>query len=204
MNGITPAKSRLLAVALLVVLVLFFMLIVIKPVVAHIIETQNAISELEHEIEVYQRVAATLPEDEAHLEQMRLNNPVKDLHFQEERRSLASAALQQHLNRIVGRSGGQVVSTQIVQKTEDTPLPPVAISVHLRCEVPELVELLHSLESGKPLLFINNLVIASTNVRSRQVNTSSRVRRNTVRQRTPVAELDVRFELIGYGTKEGD
>lgn len=202
MSTLNPTQSRWLAVALLVAALLLLILLIIKPVTSHLIDTRSEISSLEHKIEVYQRIASSLPEDTARLEHMRANNPVKDLYFQEEGRSLASAALQQHLNRIVGQSGGQVVSTQILQKNQDTPLPSVAISVHIRCEVPELVALMHALESGNPLLFIDNLVIASTNVRTPQTQTSSRTRRSNVRQRTPVASLDVRFELIGYSAKE--
>jgi len=202
MNIQTLTRSQLLALGLLLAVLLVFFIFIAKPVAGHYLNNRAEIIRLEHEIEVYERVAANLPEDQLKLEEMRANNPVQDLHFQEPRPSLATASLQQHLNRIVGRAGGQVVSTKIIQSNEDAALPPVAIEVHIRCEVPELVALLHALESGKPLLFIDNLIVASTNARGERVQRESRTRRSTRPQRASVAALDVRFELIGYGAKE--
>jgi len=201
MTSMNPRQSRTLAVGLFVVVLLLLVLVVIKPAVSAYLSAREEISALEHQISVLERVAATLPDEQVRLDELRANNPVSALHFPQDSPSLATAALQQHLNRVIGRAGGQLVSTQIQQKSSAGPLPTIAISVHMRCEVDEFVRLLHALESGTPLLFIENLVIASTNVRGQTVNTQSRTRRNPQRQRKTVAALDVRFELIGYGAR---
>src|SRR3546814_13644521 len=66
--------------------------------------------------------------------------------------------------------------------------PRVAVQVRLRCGNPELATVLHSLESGSPRLFIDNLnVLTLGNFRSRRgMETQGG------------GGLDARFDLYGY------
>ena len=201
MNTLSPSQSRLLALAILIVAVVAAITLIFEPLYNRYVNARDEIEQLEHQISVYKRVASGLLESEAELEALRENNPIADLYLTETKPMLAAAELQQQLNRMVSASGGQVVSTQILQRNTETVLPTVALQVHVRNEINELVNLMHQVESGKPLLFIDNLVISSAVRRAPQRVSRARQRQNRpVRQRLP--SLDVRFDLIGHSGKE--
>jgi len=199
MNTLNQNQSRILALVILLVVVVAIVMLVLNPLYNRYVSATDEIDELEHQISVYQRVASGLIDSEAELESLQQNNPIAGLYLSETKPTLAAAELQQTLNRMVSQTGGQVVSTQILQRNTETVLPTVALQVHVRSEIDELVALMHQVESGEPLLFIENLVISSAVRRAPQrVN---RARRNQpVRRQLP--SLDVRFDLIGHSGKE--
>lgn len=200
MNTFSQNKSRILALAILIVIVVVAVTLILEPLYNRYVTARDEIDRLDHQISVYKRVASGLLESEAELAALRQNNPTADLYLAETKPMLAAAELQQQLNRMVSNAGGQVVSTQILQRNTDTVLPTVALQVHVRSEIDELVSLMHQAESGKPLLFIDNLVISAA-VRSvpQRVNRTRPNRPDS--QRLP--SLDVRFDLIGYSGREG-
>ena len=78
----------------------------------------------------------------------------------------------------------------------------VTISVHLRCDIDDFAEVLHAVESGKPLLFVDELNIF------RQVIGGNRRGRTPVRPAADGDEpqayrLDIRFDLYGYLRRPG-
>lgn len=203
MNPMSPNQSRLFALAILIVVVVAAVTLILEPLYNRYVNARDEIDQLEHQISVYKRVASGLIDSETELGALRQNNPIADLYLAETKPMLAAAELQQQLNRMVSASGGQVVSTQILQRNTETVLPTIVLQVHVRSEIDELANLMHQLESGKPLLFINNLMISSAVRRAPQ--RVSRVRQRQ-RQNRPVRQslpsLDVRFDLIGHSGKE--
>jgi len=200
MNGLNPKQNRILALMILLLLVVALFVLILQPLYNRYVAASDEIDRLEHQIAVYTRVASGLMDSEAELESLLQNNPIADLYLAESKPTLAAAELQQQLNRMVSQSGGQVVSTQILQRNTDTVLPTVSLQVHVRSEIDELVRLLHQMESGKPLLFIENLVISS--VARRPVQRANRQRQRQQVNRV-LPSLDVRFDLIGHSGKEG-
>ncbi|MCO4756677.1 MAG: hypothetical protein KC477_01575 [Oceanospirillaceae bacterium] len=198
MNTLNPKQSQLLAVGILLLAVLLVVLFFIQPLFARYQASSEEIEQLEQRLAVYKRVASGLQSSEEQLETLRKNNPIADLYLAESKPTLAAAELQKKLSQMVTLSGGQVVSTQILQKNTDSVLPTVALQIHIRSEIDELADLLYTIESGKPLLFIDNLVITSA-VR-RVVQRSSRTRRQPQVRRT-LPSLDIRFDLVGHSGK---
>jgi len=207
-----PLKQRqTLAVSILIILLLLFIIFLAKPFISSYMSYGETIDSLEQRMETYQRLAQGKEQTEADLTQLKMNNPSADLYLPESKPALAAAGLQQYLNSAVRRNGGQVVSTKIVNQANDSPLLGVAIQVHLRLDIDELVPLLHSLESGKPLLLIENFSIAA-NVRQARLTRQQRLQRQRqARQgktsqisqsKQAVRPMDVRFDLIGYAVKE--
>ncbi len=102
---------------------------------------------------------------------------------------LASAGLVQRLERAVLAASPGNRSCAISNRS---PLPPdsksrfvrVAVQVRLRCGTPELASVLHSLESGAPRLFINNVNLMA--------------QRYQLSPKESGSGLDVAFELAGY------
>lgn len=200
MTTLSPVKSRALALLLLALAVLVIFTLIVKPLATQYLAARDTIEDLENRLEVYQRVSATLPENRKRLEALQQNNPSASLYLNESRPSLAAAQLQQRVSQLIGDSGAQLVSTQILQTEDQGVLPTVAIQVHMRGEIQQIVDLFYQIESGKPLMFADNIVLSAvTRAPPRAVR---RGVRNTV-QSTSSPGLDLRFDLIGYSSREG-
>jgi general secretion pathway protein M len=197
MNSLTPQRSRLLAVGLLLIMLLLVAL-VIKPVLGSYLSYGERIESLENQLSIYQRLAAGLADDEARLAQLQAAEPVTDLYLPQNKPALAAAHLQQYLHSQVGRGGGQVISTQILTSDEGGPLQTIAIQVHMRGELEDLVNLFYGLESGTPALFAENVTVLA-NPR-RQSRVSRRSNRRVAIQTVPA--LDIRFDLTGFAPRD--
>jgi len=194
MNALKPNQSRLLAIALLVLVLLLLVRILLVPLWVSWRDYGTRIETLENRLAIYNRLADDLPEDRERLEQLRAGLPTEAWYLSETTPALAAAGLQQLLHRQVNSSGGQVISTQILNTDNESPLQAVSIQVHLRGELGHLVDLLYAIESGRPVLFVDNLRVLS-NPR-RQVRS---VRTRDARQRSAmIPALDIRFDLTGY------
>lgn len=206
-----PLKQRqVLAVSLLVILLLLVFMFFVKPFISNYMAYGESIDSLEQQMLIYQRLSEGLEQTEKNLEVLQQNDPSAEFYLSESKPALAAAGLQQYLNRAIRQHGGQVVSTNILNQSDDSPLLGVAIQVHLRLEIDQLVPLLHKLESGKPLLFIENFSVTA-NVRKARLTRQQRLQQqraarqgNTqpIRREQNIRPMDVRFDLIGYAVKE--
>lgn len=107
----------------------------------------------------------------------------------ESTRELASAGLVQRLQQVVANASPNPNACQITAQTPSDmptqePYPRVMVQVRLRCGTGELAAILHSLESGSPQLFIDNLDMLS--------------RRSYLATVGDTGGLDVSFDLYGY------
>jgi len=210
-----PLKQRqVLAVSILVILLLLLIMVFVRPFFSSYMDYGETIDSLEQQVLIYRRLGEGMEQTEAELKKLQQNNPSVEFYLPETKPALAAAALQQYLNQAIRRYGGQVASTNILNQSDDSPLQSVAIQVHLRLEIDQLVPLLHSIESGKPLLFVENFSVTAN---ARQTRQSRQQRLQQLRQQrqarqrnagvarssTPQTRpMDVRFDLIGYAVKE--
>ncbi|MDF2180730.1 type II secretion system protein GspM [Neptuniibacter sp. CAU 1671] len=199
---LTLKQRRILALLLLVLVVVVIYQVLLGPLLHKYLENADQIDRLEHQLSVYQRVSGDLEQQQEKLRQLRASNPSAGMYLTESRPTLAAAELQQILNRLVGSSGGQLVSTQIIDSPKSEALPAVAIKVRLRCEIDELVALLYSVETHKPVMFVENLMLTSS---AQNDNQRARITRRTAQLRRSVAlpSLDLRFDLVAYTVKGG-
>ena len=188
-----PLRLRqLLAVLILLVLVSLLLWLVVGPLFSRYQGGEEAIAGLQQKLAVYQRLVDELPKQEVRLAELKQDDPLPRMVFVESRPALAGAELQQLIGKLIDQLGGQVVSTQILNQTDDgAVLPSVAIKVHLRCETEQLVRLLYALAYHEPLLLVKNLVVLS----------NPRVDMQRIRQAADlkaVPSLDVTFDLQGF------
>ena len=101
--------------------------------------------------------------------------------------AVGAAELQQQVKRIIDNHQGKLVSTQALPVQDDGKAVRIAIRVRMSISPNSLARVLHALEAGRPLLFVENLSI-------RARNTPRRRRRSAM----PQGDLDVRYELAGY------
>jgi general secretion pathway protein M len=188
-----PLRLRqLLAVLILLAAVSLLLWLVIGPLLSRFQSDEEVIAGLQQRLQVYQRLVAELPAQEARLAELKRSDPVTRLVIAETRPALASAELQQQIGQLIGTIGAQVISTQILS-LEDTesPLPAVGIKVHLRGETEQLVRLLYELANHEPLLLVENIVVLSNpRVDMRRMRRAADLK--------VVPSLDITFDLKGF------
>jgi general secretion pathway protein M len=188
-----PLRLRqLLAVLILLAVVSLLLWLVIGPLLSRFQSDEEVIAGLQQRLQVYQRLVAELPAQEARLAELKRSDPVNRLVIAETRPALASAELQQQIGQLIGTIGAQVISTQILSLEDaEAPLPAVGIKVHLRGETEQLVRLLYELANHEPLLLVENIVVLS----NPRVN-MRRLRRAADLKVVP--SLDITFDLKGF------
>lgn len=193
MKPMNASQSRILAVLLLILVLLLLVRILLWPLWLSWRDEGERIDSLDNRIQVYERLIAGADADRQRLAELQQSLPANDWYLSETTPALAAASLQQLLLRQVNFTSAQVISTQILNTSNDAPLAAIAIQVHIRGELNDLVDLLYSLESGEPVLFVDNLTVLA-NPR-RQVSNRP--------NRRGIPALDIRFDLTGYTAREG-
>lgn len=107
----------------------------------------------------------------------------------ETNKQLATAALVQRLESVLGAASPQPGRCQITARTPsearvEEPFVRATVQVRLRCGLAELGAVLHALESGSPQLFVDNLDLLS--------------RRSYLGTGQDGGGVDVSFDLYGY------
>lgn len=188
---VDPARDRWLALALLLgVLGLVYGLLVhplwVRPLAAldqELAAVQERQARVQAELSQRDAIAARLAQAREQLAQRPGLMPQAST-------EQASAALVQRLEQAVSQASPGNRSCVI---TARSPLPDaggqaafarVSVQARLRCGTPELLAVLHELESGHPRLFIDNLNILAQRYQSIPGETGN--------------GLDVAFELIGW------
>ncbi|WKE65665.1 type II secretion system protein GspM [Gallaecimonas kandeliae] len=149
-------------------------------------------------LDKYRQLATQEAQLQQQLAELQRTNPTADLYLPESKAALAAARLQQLISKAVESNGGQLISTQprldLAQPANSADPASVTVAVYLKADTAELVKLLYNLESSKPLLFLENLVIIA--------NPNRIVGNPNLGARQSVPPLDVRFQVTGYLSKE--
>lgn len=182
----TSRHSRTYAIALLLLAVLVAGLAILGPPFALYRAQATAIEDGRSELARYQRLVASKAELEQRLAGLSRRSAASKYYVQGATPALASANIQKYLNNIVTRNGAEVISTQIVTAQGDATDNQVSLRVHMRADIDSAMVILHSIESGRPMLFVDELSINGRPVRGRTP------------EDPPGVQLDMQFELKGY------
>ena len=101
--------------------------------------------------------------------------------------ALGAAELQKRVKRIIDTSRGKLVSTQALPIQDDGKAVRIAIRVRMSIRPDALGGILHSLEGGRPPLFVENMSIRARQTRRRRSQSSG-----------PQQSIDVHYDLAGY------
>lgn len=142
-----------------------------------------------------QRLAATRPELEQSIHNIRNDERISGYFLPPTQPTLAAAELQQRIKSLVEGAGGTLSSIQALPVTEEGGMVRVVVSVNTQGDMAMLQQTLHGLESQVPLLFVDNLDIYARPYRPRYADgrlaTTWRI------------QLNSQFEVSGYLRKEG-
>jgi general secretion pathway protein M len=184
-NTMTRQQSRFLALGMFVVSVALLFAALAWPWYAAFASQAAEIEHKEQQIAVYRSLVASEASMRQQLGILQRRNPAAGFFVTGDTPALASAGIQQYVKQIVDQSGGELISTQVVGG-EDDEANSTKLSVHLRTDMSSLPQILYRLESGKPLLFLDELTISARLVRSAGAGAPPRV------------SLDLNFEVTGF------
>jgi general secretion pathway protein M len=189
----TPWVSRLTAVLLLIGTIGFLYLLVAEPILVDYRETDQAIGEVEGQLVHYQRLAAMRPVFARQLERLASEQATDGYYLNGGTDALAAAALQDQVSTLVDANGGALRSMQPLAGVDEQGFRRITVRVEMTATIEPLFETLYALETGMPVLFVENLDIQSRHAR----------RRNSQATATPIAADDepllvVAFDLSGY------
>lgn len=153
------------------------------------------ITTLEEQLTRFQIAIMQRPEIERQLEQVRRYQQTNDYFLREADQNRAAAQLTNRLKQVVAANARTQDSCQVLSQQHKPPREPeeferVPVEARLRCDIDDLLPILHELESGVPLIFVDDVSIYQQRVRARGGGY-----RDTF--------LDVRFSMYGYLRNSG-
>lgn len=187
----TPWISRLAALLLLIVTITAAYLFVVDPIIAGYSETDRQIEDIREQLSRYQQLAAARPALEQQVRQAATERTADGYYLSGGTDALAAAGLQDRVNALVGAKGGLLRSIQPMPGVDEQGFRRITLRVQMTATIEVLFETLYALESGTPLLFIENLDIQSRAIRRRTDESGA-----PVAPEAPV--LSVAFDLSGF------
>lgn len=201
-----PGKGRPLALILFAIAVLIgYLLLVHWWFVAPHVQMAGEIDQLKEQEALFLGAIASRPEIEERLQEVRRFESGSPSFLPENDFDAAAAALYSRLRALVEEKAQvaercQIASHNPKRSGVEELYERVTITVHLRCDIDDFAAILHALESGKPLLFVDELNIYKQNA-------PSRPRRPIPGAMSTIqgagAHLDIRFDLYGYLRRPG-
>lgn len=187
MTALTSAQSRALALLLLAVLLGLVYFIAIHPLLKLHQDNVVTIEQLNTRLIRYQQLASRRSSLEQHIASIEQNQNTEAYYLKNQADALAAAELQSRINKVVSVSGGSIISTQPLNSVSGELLPRVRVRVRFRGNIEALRKIVYSLETGTPLLFVDEFSVSAKG-------------RHIPRKAGKVAarHLDVQFEISGY------
>jgi general secretion pathway protein M len=193
----SPERGRWMALLLLVaaLLVAYFGGVHWWFTARHL-DIASEMSDLREQEQRFRRTALERPAVEQRLAEVRQYEAGNPAFLSETDFDSAAAGLTQRLKQIVGAHARDAQSCQIIMNqysrpTEKELFERASIRVRLRCSLEEFAPILYDLESGSPMLFVDELQVwKQTGYRAPGSNQVT-------------SYLDVQFTLSGYMRKPG-
>jgi general secretion pathway protein M len=187
----TPWISRLAALLLLIVAIVAAYSFILDPIIVGYGETDRQIEEVRDQLARYQRLAAERPALEQQIQQATNERTSDGYYLSGGTDALAAAGLQDRVNALVGAKDGLLRSIQPMPGVDDQGFRRITLRVQMTATIEVLFETLYALESGTPMLFVENLDIQSRAIRRRSDETGAEAA-----PEAPV--LAVGFDLSGF------
>jgi general secretion pathway protein M len=179
-------QHALLSWAILLMLMTLIVAIFIAPAVILRQDLNGRIGELELQLNKFKTAGQGLEQLQQQIDRMNKAHANTGDFLEEKLPALAAADLQHYIKGVIETHQGSLVSAQPVSETSQELFPKVTVKIHLRGNITTLQQALYQLESSRPRLFLDNVVIQ---------------KRNPVATRTNQKDadlLEVRLDVSGY------
>jgi general secretion pathway protein M len=184
-------NSKTTALMLLVIAIILVYLLMFHWFVLRHLDYADEIGDLRTQLSRFQTVASQRDSLQTQLGQIRNSQSDEGLFFDYPSFDEAAAALSGNIGDMVRTQADescQIVSRQPVRPRVQERFEKVTVNVRMRCDAEDFLQVLYGMETGMPLMLVDDLNI----IRPR---TSSR---NRSRQVKPQGSLDIRFNVSGY------
>ena len=184
--SLPPAISRALALALLFAVVAIAYFCVVQPIIESGADQREEVARLEDSLARYRRIAEQRASREAELAELKRRAATEDGLLRGANETLMAAAIQNRIKALVDAAHGELKSMQILPPQADGRLRRITVRGQIAMTVETAQRVFHDLESGEPLLFLDNIGIRSREETRRR------------RERTEDSMLDIHLDVYGY------
>lgn len=186
MMALSKLQSRYAALLLLLLMAAASTWLLCYPLVSVYVSQSQLIERKENQLVRFRQLAENQESLDQELALLKRRSPTAAYYVAGETPALASARMQQYLKQIVERNGGELISTQILSQDDTDAANSTSLKVRLTANLNASWQILYALESGRPMLFLDNLVISARRVRGTSVDAA------------PIVSLDLNFDVTGY------
>ena len=159
---LTAVQQRLLALALLIVVVIAALAILLGPILLMHRHYDVAITDLTDRLERYRRVAAQAPELRAALEVMKQKDG-RRFFLRNTAPNLAGAELSDLVRAAIENNGGRITTSQNPAPREDAAFRQMFVTVQFFASTPALQKILFALDAQVPYIVVDNLTVRPLN-----------------------------------------
>ena len=153
--------SRLLAIALLVLLVAGAYLMGINPLVASYRANEVAIAEAQALLGRFGSMATGQHDLEQRVEELTELHASEPYYLTRETDALAAVELQNRVSEAINKNGGTIRSIQPLPSEKEDEFQRVTLRVQLTTTIESLFHIVYELETTQPFLFLDNVEIKS-------------------------------------------
>ena len=175
-----------LSAGLLIAGIIIFYTVIVMPAVLMRSKFSEKMDNLQFQYLKYSQVGSRKDVIARQLQQLKQIKISTEGFLKENTPALAAAELQEYIKKLVESNDGSLMSTQVVKSETNGPFPNVTVKVQMRCGMDCLQPVIYQVETGSPVLLINNLYIQSRNIRSLR------------NDRQTGDLLEVRFDVAGF------
>jgi general secretion pathway protein M len=187
-----PGSNRLAAVLILVIVLLLVYLVGFHWFLLRHLEYGEEIAGLSEQLGRYQQVAEQRGHYESLLQELRERRSDEDLFLEGSDFNEAAAGLSERLSQMIGiqaEDNCQIVSRQPVRPRVEERFERVTVNVRMRCGIDDLGKVLYALETGVPMVIMEEVTV---------IKPRSRSRRRRDQEPEAGTLLDIRFNMSGY------
>lgn len=187
-SELSKDHQRILAVSLFILCIVVVLSLVVVPLVNMTRSYDEKIEDLQFNLQRYKRTVSSKDKVLQQLNTLKRRQWNENQFSNRETPALASADLQQLIKKAVVDAGGRLISTQVVPEKEEDHFINTSVKVRMSGDTETLRNVLYTIESARPMLMVDNLMIRSTSGR----------RNRKTRKVTPSNQLNVNFDVSGY------
>jgi general secretion pathway protein M len=184
-------NSKTTAIMLLVIALLLVYLLVFHWFILRHGEYAEEIGDLRVQLNRFQTVAFQRETLQARLSMVRSSQKDADLFLEDPEFDEAAASMSGRLGEMVRSQANescQIVSRQPVRPRVQERFQKVTVNVRMRCDAEDFLQILYQMETGTPLMLVDDLNIIRPRTRRRTRNAKTEVQ----------GALDIRFNVSGY------
>ncbi len=192
MMQLNNKQQQWTAIGLLIAIILIVGSAIFMPWYSALSAMQEETESLIFRIKRYERIIASRDQVMRGIEQARNDVNSRGYFYEQKTASLAAAALQEHIKKIINQAGGELTSIQVLPQKIEHELMRITVKIRLSGSMLMLRRLLFEIDTEKPLMRINSITI---------IPSVRRLKRKTI-PKEESGQVTVTAEVSAYMKKD--